>query len=214
MSEPITAPAEPQTPPVPAVPAAPSPTPAPQAEDWQGIPLSDMTDAQKAGYWQHYARKHESAVKAFEGMTPQQVSDLKAKLDTLETARLSADEKALKQAKQEAADVVRAEVEAQYRPQVQALQVKAIASGILSGDQLASFCEIVNPAALLGENGEVDDAKIMGALTAMFGQPSQPQPTQRWQNAGQHSAPPPRGNAAVDQAQQQLKRRFGINPKP
>lgn len=211
----VPAAAEPQAPAVPApVPATPATPPEPVAngEDWQGIPLSEMSDAQKASYWQHYARKHETAVKAFEGMTPQQVAELKGKVETLESERLSADEKALKQAQKLAADSTRAEVEAQYRPKMQALQVKSVASSILSGDQLASFCEIVNPAALLGADGEIDDSKVMGALTAMFGQatPSQPQPTtQRWQNAGQHSAPPPRGNAAVDQARQQLEKRFG-----
>lgn len=171
-----------------------------------------MTDAQKAGYWQHYARKHETANKAYD-MTPQEVADLKAKFETLETEKLTADEKALKQAQTQAADATRTELEAQYRPKIQGLQVKAIASTILTGDQLASFCEIANPAALVGTDGEVDESKVMGALTAMFGQAPQSPPVQRWQNAGQHSAPPPRGNAATDQANQQLKRRFGIEPK-
>ncbi|WP_433568052.1 hypothetical protein ACQP1O_43190 (plasmid) [Nocardia sp. CA-151230] len=224
MSEPIAAPvaAEPQAPaapaPSPAAPAAPpASTPSANGEDWRGIPLSEMTDAQRASYWQHYAREHESAVKAFKGVTPQEVAALKAKADALETEKMSADEKALKQAKQEAADAATAEAQSQFLPRIQALQVKAAASSILSGDQLKTFCDIVNPAALLGADGEVDESKVMGALTAMYpGQanPTQPQAnTQRWQNAGQHSAPPPRGNTAVDQANQQLEKRFGIKQK-
>jgi hypothetical protein len=186
------------------------------SEDWQGVPLSDMTDAQRASYWQHYARKHENTVKGFEGMTPQQVAELKSEVESLKSEKLTADEKALKQATKEAADAARAEAEAKYRPQMQALQVKAIASTILAGDQLSSFCDIVNPNALLGADGEVDESRVMGALTAMFGQSNQPTPppSQRWQNAGQHSAPPPPSNAARDQAQEQLSKRFPNRAKP
>lgn len=175
-----------------------------------GTPLAEMNDAQKAAYWQHYARKHEDTVKGFKGLTPQQVADLQSKVENLEAEKLSSDEKTLKQARDEAAKAAKDAAQAEYLPQIQALQVKSIASQIISGDQLTAFMSIANPANLVGEDGQVDETKVMGTLTAMFATtpkaPDQRQP--QWQNFGQHYPPPPRG-APGQNGTAEAQKRFG-----
>lgn len=206
---------QPNTPPAPPAPsnqpenppAPPAPPEAPQGGDKgfpEGTPLAEMTEAQQLAYWKHHARRHEDTVKGYKGLTPQQVADLQAENDSLKTEKMSADEKALKTARDEAAKQARQEAEAQYLPQIQRSAVQGIAANIVSGDQLKAFLDIVSPAlpdgkfapptAVLGEDGQVNEEKVMGYLTAMYGtggQPPAPPAGPRWQNFGQYSPPPP-----------------------
>jgi 3-methyladenine DNA glycosylase Tag len=187
---------QPETPtPTPPAPEAPSQAPeAPPAGDKgfpDGTPLEQMTPEQQAAYWKHYARKHEDTVKAFKGLTPQQVAEMQAKNEELEAKALTADEKALKAVRDEATKQARAQAEAEFLPQIRAAKVQAIASTIVSGDKLTAFMDIVDPVKLLGEDGAVDETKVMGYLTAMYGGEPQQQSGPRWQNFGQYTPPPP-----------------------
>lgn len=201
----MTAPETPEAPPT------PEPQPAPPAGDKgypDGLPLEQMTAEQQAAYWKHYARKHEDTVKAFKGLTPAQVAELQAKNEELEAKALSADEKALKAVRDEAFKQARAQADAEYLPQLRAAKVHSIASTIVSGDRLNAFMDIVDPAKLLGDDGAVDESKVMGYLTAMYGS-EQPGPRQpQWQNFGQYTPPPPpqkSGAGGIAEAQ----KRFG-----
>jgi vacuolar-type H+-ATPase subunit H len=190
----MTTPEAPEAPsPSPADPAAPAGPPEGDKGFPEGTPLTEMTDAQKAAYWQHYARKHEDTVKAFKGLTPQQVSELQAKVEELEAKSLSADEKLLKAARDEAAKQARAQAEAEYLPQIRAAKVQSIASQIITGDQLAAFMELVDTTRLLGESGQVDESKVMGYLTAIYG--TAPAAPARWPALAElrsaHTAPTP-----------------------
>ncbi|MDP7729502.1 hypothetical protein [Mycobacterium sp. TY813] len=200
---------QPNTPPAPSAPAptpaAPETPEAPSAGDKgfpEGTPLTEMTEAQQLAYWKHHARRHEDTVKAFKGLTPQQVADLQAENDSLKTEKMSADEKALKAARDEAFKQAQQEAQAQYLPQIQRSDIQRIAGDIVSGEKLKAFLDIVAPAkpdggfhsptAVLGEDGQVSEEKVMGYLTAMYGGDAPPPPAgPRWQNFGQHSPPPP-----------------------
>ncbi len=174
----------------------------------EGVPIAEMTDAQRANYWQHYARKHENTVKEFKGLTPQQAAEMQTQLEALQAEKLTADEKALKSAREEAAAAARAE----FEPKLQAAEVKSIAAEIIKGDQLATFMSIANPSAFVGESGAIDESKVMGALTAMFGQPTQQAPLPRWQNAGQYAPPPPPAKPG-EGGRAEAARRFGTQSK-
>jgi hypothetical protein len=174
-----------------------------------GTPLAEMNDAQKAAYWQHYARKHEDTVKAFNGLTPQQVKDLQAQNEAFAAEKMTADEKAVATARKEAADAAAAAAKAEYLPQIQKLQVQGIAASVIQGDKLNAFMSVVNPAALVDDKGAVDETKVMGYLTAMYGDATPPSnPGPRWQNFGQFAAPPPPAKAGSGGAAEAQKR-FG-----
>ncbi|OCB57646.1 hypothetical protein A5677_16915 [Mycobacterium malmoense] len=167
-----------------------------------------MTEAQQLAYWKHHARRHEDTVKAYKGLTPQQVADLQSKVESLETEKMSADEKALKAVRDEAFKQAKAEAEAEYLPQIRAAKVQSIASGIVSGDRLSAFMELVDTTKLLDESGAVSEEKVMGYLTAMYGTtPSQPAGP-RWQNFGQYSPPPPPQKAGAG-GLAEAQKRFG-----
>lgn len=211
MTEPVVTPVPEAAPPTP--PAAPAGPPAAEKGFPEGTPLVEMDDAQKAAYWQHYARKHEDTVKAFNGLTPQQVKDLQAKNEQLEAAQLSASDKALKDARNEAAKTAAETAKAEYLPQIQQLQVKSIASQVIQGDKLNAFMAIADPSKLVGADGAVDETMVISTLTAMYGDAPAPQNAgQRWQNFGQHSPPPPRGAPGAAGSAEAAKR-FGTKPK-
>jgi hypothetical protein len=213
----MTTPEAPESP-SPADPAAPAGPPEGEKGFPEGTPLTEMTDAQKAAYWQHYARKHEDTVKAFKGLTPQQVADLQAENDSLKTEKMSADEKALKAARDEAFQQAQQEAQAQYLPQIQRSAVQSIAANIVTGDKLKAFLDIISPqlpdgkfqppTAVLGEDGQVSEEKVMGYLTAMYGTSQSPPAGPRWQNFGQYSPPPPPQPAGAG-GTAEAQKRFG-----
>lgn len=170
-----------------------------------------MTPDQQLAYWKHYARKHEDAVKAFQGKTPQQLADMQTELEQLRERNMTADEKLLNAARKEAAKQAKEAAEAEYLPQIRAARVQSIASQVVQGDKLSAFMELVDTSKLLGEDGNVDETKVMGYLTAMYGEttPSSagPRPPQ-WQNFGQFTSPPPRGKPGEAGAAEAQKR-FG-----
>src|ERR1700692_3467289 len=47
--------------------------------------------------------------------------------------------------------------------------VRSLASQVLSGPQLDAFVAVANPAVFVGSDGKVDETKVMGHLTAMYG---------------------------------------------
>lgn len=216
-----TPPADPAAPPAApeASPPPPAPPPASPAADKgfdadfpEGIPLEQQTPEQREAYWRNYARYHEKqaqkAAQAHNGLTPQQIKDLQTENDALKTAQMSASDKALKTARDEAAKAAADAAKGEYLPQIQALQVKSIASQVIQGDKLNAFMAIVNPAALVGADGAVDETMVMGHLTAMYGEQQAPPVGQRWQNAGQFSPPPPGGTPGQAGAAEATKR-FG-----
>ncbi len=203
-----------------APPVAPAGSPEGEKGFPEGTPLAEMTDAQKAAYWQHYARKHEDTVKGFKGLTPQQVAELQTKVEELESQNATAEEKAIKEAVRQAQEEARSQAEAMYLPQIQRSDVQGMASTVVSGDKLKAFMDLVSPAkqdggfhpptALLGDDGKVSEEKVMGYLTAMYGG-EPPNAGPRWQNFGQYSPPPPGpkpGSGGLAEAQ----RRQGIKP--
>ncbi|RJO74164.1 hypothetical protein D5S18_18600 [Nocardia panacis] len=188
-----------------------SETPAPVAAFPAETPIIEMTAEQQAAYWKHHARRHEDNAKAYKGVTPDQVRDMQTELAKLKDDKLTADERAVNQARTEA----RAAAEAELLPKVRAAEVKAIASDVISGDRLRNFMDFADPAKFIGDNGEIDEAKVMGALTGMFGaQPAKTPVVQapRWQNAGQF-APPPAPAKPGEAGRAEAARRHSAKPK-
>jgi hypothetical protein len=168
----------------------------------EGKPIADMSDAEKAAYWQNYARKNaQEAERArkmvedkFHGLTADQIKALADDNEALRAEKMTASEKAVAAASKEAAKAAEAAAAAKYLPQIQGLQVKSVVSGIAQDeDQANAFMMQTNPAAFFDDKGEFDRDKLMGVLTALWGTTSAQSPPSgpRWQNFGQFTPPPP-----------------------
>lgn len=177
----------------------------------ENTPIASMTDAERANYYKFQNRQTDNKLSAFNGVTPEQVSQMAADLEAMRTEKLSADEKAIKAATDKAAAEARAAAEAELRPKLDQAEVRSIAAQFLTGDQLSAFIATVNPASFYGDNGGIDTEKVVGHLTALFGggkagaAPAQ-QVHRSW---GQYSAgtgaPITPGSAGIAEAQ----KRFG-----
>lgn len=173
----------------------------------ENTPVAQMSDAEKAAYYRYHNRQAENTLKSFKGVKPEDVSAMQQELEALRNEKLSADQKAIKEAEKAA----RAAAEAEWRPKLQTSQLRAIASEVLKGDQLNAWLSGMNPAAFAGENGEIDEEKVIGHLTAAFGVGGQDQQHQQPQRSwGQYSAgngyPPERPGAA---GRAEAAKRFG-----
>lgn len=194
---------------------SPNPDPVVEAPEDKGYPegthLADMTDAQKAAYYKDQ-NKHtdrlRSQLSAFNGFTPDDVHAMWTRLEELEGERLTADQKAVKEATERAAAEARAAVEAEFRPRLDQSALRSAAAGFLNGEQLELFVATTNPAAFYGENGGVDTEKVTTYLSSLFGQKPGPQPRPAW---GQHTGVPPQAVPGAAGKAEALRRQ-GITP--
>lgn len=141
----------------------------------ENTPVADMNPEQRANYYKHQNRQTDNKLAAFKGVTPEQVAQLQQENETLRNEKLSADEKALNAATKKAAEEARAAADAEWRPKYQASELKGLAGQVLKGEQLKSFMAVTDPAKFADENGVIDEDKVMGHLTAIFGTGGQDQ---------------------------------------
>jgi hypothetical protein len=120
-------------------------------------PLTEMTVDQQA-YWKHQARKHEDRVKAYGGLTPEQLADLQEKaeqFDMLAAASQTDTERAIS----EAAFNARSSPKPRSCP-ARRRRVPRAAAGRLEADKLATILEPLDLSKFLTDDGEVDTAKV------------------------------------------------------
>jgi hypothetical protein len=123
----------------------------------EGTPLEQMTDAQQAAYWKFHSRKHEDAVKAYAGITPDQAKQFKDRSEKLEYDLASESEKKVADAKKAAAEEARGSL----LPDVVAAKVDAAAARAgVSEEDLAKALEFADTSKLLGTDGKVDTDKV------------------------------------------------------
>ncbi|WP_207573593.1 hypothetical protein, partial [Mycolicibacterium bacteremicum] len=182
------------------------PSPTPDRGFPENTPVKDMTADQQAAYFRFQNRQADNKLAAFNGFTPQDVNAMWTRLEELEGERLTADQKAVKDATDRAAAEARSAAEAEFRPRLDQALLRSSAAGLLTGEQLDSFVATTNPAAFYGETGEVDPAKVNAHLAGLLGVQRQgPQKPPAW---GQHGAgTPPASPGEAGKAE--LAKRFG-----
>lgn len=126
-------------------------------------PLEQMTVEQREAYWKHQARKHEERVKAYNGMTPEAIAELKAKADkhdALEFELMSDKDKAVTEAKETAEQAAAAK----YQPALARAEFRAALKGRVPDDQindkLAAITDPLDLSKFLTASGDVDTDKV------------------------------------------------------
>lgn len=145
-------------------PTVPTP-PAPLAERGYpaNTPVADMTDAQQAAYHLHQSRKHEDRVKAYGGITPEQVAELREaqkRLADIEAANASDGEKREKAAR----DAARAEADNEYRPRLAETAFRVAIGNRLTDAELNDFITETNMSPFIKDDGSVDTAKVLARV--------------------------------------------------
>ena len=97
---------------------------------------------------------------------------------------------------------------ARVRPPTSSEQLKTVAAKVISDpDQLNAFMSVANAKAFAGENGDIDEDKVMGHLTALFAAGQQQPGPRQW---GQGSAPGGPGARAGEGGRRALAARHGV----
>jgi len=140
----------------------PAPDPAPKPADTgfpANTPVAEMNVDQQAAYWKYQARRHEDRVKAYGGLTPEQLADLRKKAeqhDALEFELMSDKDKAVAEAAQQA----RWAAEAEITPRLVNAEFRVAAAGRIEPDRLATILEPLDLGKFLTDDGDVDTAKV------------------------------------------------------
>jgi hypothetical protein len=95
---------------------------------------------------------------------------------------------------------------ARVRPPTSTQQLRDIAGKVLEGSALDSFVAVADPKKFAAENGDVDEEKVMGHMTAIFAA-GQPQQRRDWGQSSTAGGPPKQPG---DNARAALRKRHGV----
>lgn len=140
----------------------------------------------------------------------EQAATEREELEKLRSEKLTADERAVKEAAEQAAKAARAEADATWAPKYLTSELKSAAAQVIKDkDDLASFMAFADPSKFTNEAGEIDEEKVMGHLTALYvGRESrQHKPAPQW---GQHSGNGRPPGQAGDAGRAALEKRHGV----
>jgi hypothetical protein len=94
---------------------------------------------------------------------------------------------------------------AKLRAPDRAESFREAASKVIDGGRLDAVCQVANLAQFTGEDGAIDEAKVINSLRAVFGIPPTPQ---RHENFGQYTQQPNMGGPG-DAGRAEAEKRFG-----
>ena len=100
---------------------------------------------------------------------------------------------------------------ARVRPPTSVQQLREIAGKVIDGDQLEAFVNLADPKKFATENGDIDETRVMGALTGIFGVVTKPGLSH--QQSGQFSADLPMPSPGERGAAEAAKRFGGNGPQ-
>lgn len=121
-------------------------------------PLKDMSADQQAEYWRHKARKHEARVTAL-GDVEQLRADA-AELARLRREGMSENDKALADAREQAANEARTAERASFAEQLVTAEFRAANNGRIETDRMKGLLEGIDPHKFLTPEGQVDTDKV------------------------------------------------------
>lgn len=177
----------------------------PEGEPDRGFPdrtpVAEMTIEQRAAYYQHHNRQADNKLKAFNGVTPQDVAAMQTRIQELENEKLSESQRAAQEAANQAAADARSAAEAEWKPKLLTAQLKSAAGTVIKdSEQLTAFMSITDPSKFTGEDGQIDEERVRGYLEPIYGSKFQ---ERQW---GQNGSRPP-GKSASDEGLAEAKRR-------
>lgn len=118
-------------------------------------PTSQMTAEQKAEYWRHKARKHESRSEA-----RKDYDAIKSELDDLKAKHQTDAEKAVEQAAKDARTDAETKLRAEFGAKLVAAKLEAALAGKLPAEKVTEHVEFLDATKFLTESGEVDTDKV------------------------------------------------------
>lgn len=198
----------PADPPADPPPADPPPSTDPPADPPDrgfppNTPIKDMTADQQAAYWKFHDRRKSDTLSAYEGITPEQAKQFKKDADEARRNQLQPSERALEDARSEAATTAAQQAAAEWAGQ---LTDAIVGQFVPEEEQRTAVLAGINPMTFV-KDGKFDKDALIGHLTglaAAFGGVANGEPPPRqWGQAG--SQPP--ATSGRDEGLAEAKRR-------
>jgi hypothetical protein len=168
-------------------------------------PVKDMSVAEQAAYWKHYARQHEERNKPFKDLTPEALQALREKADqhdALERELMSDKDKAIAEAR----DAAAAETTAKFAEKLVKAEFKSAAAGRLDADRLSAILAPLDLTKFLDKSGDVDEAKVTAYVDSIA--PAKA-PAQRGPSSSGLGAAPHTPGERGAQGRAMAEKRFG-----
>jgi len=178
----------------------------------ENTPIAEMTTEQQLAYFKHHDRRKADQLKAFDGLTPDDAKQLKDRNAELEREKLSADERTIADARDQAATEARTAAETEATAKWGDKLLTAVAGVCLTEEQQKSFLAIASADKFI-KDGEFDVDALIGHMTSLYGTKERqfggglPQ----HQNWGLGGGQPPNNGAQLGLAE--AEKRFGKRTK-
>lgn len=165
-------------------------------------PWREMNPEQQVNYWKYHDRQKSNTLSAYDGITPEQAKEFKRVADEQRRGELQPSERALEDARTQAAATARTESDQRWAAEMTEVVVGQF---VEDPQQRASVLAGLNPSSFLSD-GKFDRDKLVGHMTglatAFGGAPAGGQPRQ-WGQGGDRPPPP----SAVDEGLAEARRR-------
>jgi len=125
--------------------------------------LEQMTVEQRESYWKDKARKHEDRVKSFGKLTPEELTELRAKADKHDALEFELGSEADKKAAQARKDAEQA-ADAKYQPMLAETAFRIAIGDRRTQDEVDEFIGDLNLPRFLTDDGRVDTAKVLARV--------------------------------------------------
>lgn len=173
----------------------------------ENTPIAEMTDAERANYFKFHDRRKSDTLKAYQGITPEQALEWKQQADEARRNGLQPNERALEDARTEAAKVAAEQAAATFAPQL----AEAVIEQFVSDDEHKEhLLGLIDPMKFM-KDGVFDRGSLVATLTGLStafggnGSGNEKPPPSQW---GQSGGRPPAPSASA-QGLAEAERRFG-----
>lgn len=148
-------------------PANQPPSNEPDAESDKGFPAQtpwrEMTPEQQVNYWKYHDRQKANRLDLYDGITPEQAKQFRDAADEARRGQLQPSERALEDARNEAAATARTESDKRWAAQ---LTETVVGQFVTDPAQRQAVLDGLNPESFM-TNGQFDKDKLIGHMTGL-----------------------------------------------
>lgn len=126
-------------------------------------PIKDMTADQQAAYWKFHDRRKSDTLSAYDGITPEQAKQFKKDADEARRNQLQPSERALEDARTEAATTAAQQASVEWAGQ---LTEAIVGQFVQEAEQRTAVLAGINPMTFV-KDGKFDKDALIGHLTGL-----------------------------------------------
>lgn len=180
-------------------PTDPPTTEAPDRGFPENTPIVEMSAEQRANYFKFHDRRKSDTLKAYQGITPEQALEWKQQAEAAAREQQTPSERALEDARSEAAAAALNQAATEWAP---LLAAEIVGQFVPEEDKRSAVLAGINPMTFV-KDGKFDKDGLIGHLTGLataFGGASQEHQPRQWGQSGDRPPAPSASEAGLAEA--------------